>query len=155
MLNVEEFLTLAQREQVERAIEAAEKLTSGEIRVHIDHHIEENVMDHAAFMFEALDMHRTRDRNSVLIYIVVADRKMAVLGDVAINKVVPTGFWDEVYHLLRTRFAARQQVDGLCEAVTLVGQKLQEFFPLLPDDTNELSNTVTVGKPTISWNPEP
>ena len=146
MLSVEEFITLAQREQVERAIVAAEMLTSGEIRVHLDH---------AAFIFEALDMHRTRDRNGVLIYIVVGDRNMAVLGDVAIDKAVPHGFWDEVYHLLRTRFAAGEQVDGLCEAVTLVGQKLQQFFPLLPSDTNELPNTITVGKPNISSSTKP
>ncbi|HQV51432.1 MAG: TPM domain-containing protein [Flavobacteriales bacterium] len=155
MLSVEEFITLAQREQVERAIVAAEMLTSGEIRVHLDQHIEEDVMDHAAFIFEALDMHRTRDRNGVLIYIVVGDRNMAVLGDVAIDKAVPHGFWDEVYHLLRTRFAAGEQVDGLCEAVTLVGQKLQQFFPLLPSDTNELPNTITVGKPNISSSTKP
>jgi len=92
VLSVEEFITLAQREQVERAIVAAEMLTSGEIRVHLDQHIEEDVMDHAAFIFEALDMHRTRDRNGVLIYIVVGDRNMAVLGDVAIDKAVPLDF---------------------------------------------------------------
>ena len=155
MLSVEEFITLAQREQVERAIVAAEMLTSGEIRVHLDQHIEEDVMDHAAFIFEALDMHRTRDRNGVLIYIVVGDRNMAVLGDVAIDKAVPHGFWDEVYHLLSTRFAAGEHVDGLCDAVTLVGQKLQQFFPLLPSDTNELPNTITVGKPNISSSTKP
>ena len=141
MLSVEEFITLAQREQVERAIVAAEMLTSGEIRVHLDQHIEEDVMDHAAFIFEALDMHRTRDRNGVLIYIVVGDRNMAVLGDVAIDKAVPHGFWDEVYHLLRTRFAAGEQVDGLCEAVTLVLQEFQYFFPLILSDTVVLANT--------------
>lgn len=152
MLTVEEFITLAQREQVERAIEAAEKFTSGEIRVHLDDHIEENVMDHAAFVFEALDMHKTRDRNGVMIYITVADRQVAVLGDVGINNAVPKGFWDEVYALLKVKFAAGQQVDGLCEAVTLVGTKLREYFPLLPDDRNELSNKVSVGKRNISWN---
>ena len=160
MLSVEEFITLAQREQVERAIVAAEMLTSGEICVHAHHspltaEREEDVMDHAAFIFEALDMHRTRDRNGVLIYIVVGDRNMAVLGDVAIDKAVPHGFWDEVYHLLRTRFAAGEQVDGLCEAVTLVGQKLPQFFTLLPGDINELPNTITLGKPTISSSSKP
>ena len=48
----------------------------------------EDVLDHAAYVFEELGMHCTRDRNGVLVY-VAADRQVAVLGDSGINEQVP------------------------------------------------------------------
>jgi uncharacterized membrane protein len=143
VLSAAEFLTGAERELVERAIVEAEQRTSGEIRVHFEDHIEEEVLDHAAFIFEELAMHRTRDRNAVLIYISVVDRKVAVIGDKGINEVVPAGFWNDVVGVLQLYFAGGKRADGLVEAVHLVGAKLRHFFPLRNDDRNELSNTIT------------
>jgi uncharacterized membrane protein len=143
VLSAAEFLTGAERERVERAIGEAEQRTSGEIRVHFEDHIEEEVLDHAAFIFEELAMHRTRDRNAVLIYISVVDRKVAVIGDKGINEVVPPGFWNDVVGVLKLYFAGGKRADGLVEAVHLVGAKLRDFFPLRNDDRNELSNTIT------------
>lgn len=143
MLTAAEFLSATERLQVERAIGEAEQRTSGEIRVHFEDHIEDDVLDHAAFIFEELGMHRTRDRNGVLIYISVADRQVAVIGDKAINEAVPQGFWNDVVGVLKLHFAASRRADGLAEAVHMVGAKLQAFFPLRSDDSNELSNTIT------------
>ncbi len=83
VIAAEDLLSETERAQVRDAIAAAEKRTSGEIRVHLEDHIEDEVLDHAAFIFEELGMHRTRDRNGVLIYLSVADRKLAVIGDEA------------------------------------------------------------------------
>jgi len=143
VLTAAEFLSATERLQVERAIGEAEQRTSGEIRVHFEDHIEDDVLDHAAFIFEELGMHRTRDRNGVLIYISVADRWVAVIGDKAINEAVPQGFWNDVVGVLKLHFAASRRADGLAEAVHMVGAKLQAFFPLRSDDSNELSNTIT------------
>lgn len=147
MLTAEVFLNESERARVAQAINAAEMRTSGEIRVHLDDHIEDDVMDHAVFVFEELGMHRTCDRNGALIYVSVADRKVAVIGDQGINARVPENFWTDVVGLLKLHFAAGKQADGLCEAVTLVGEKLAAFFPLRQDDTNELSNEVSIGRP--------
>ena len=113
MLTAAEFLSATERLQVERAIGEAEQRTSGEIRVHFEDHIEDDVLDHAAFIFEELGMHRTRDRNGVLIYISVADRRVAVIGDKAINEAVPQGFWNDVVGVLKLHFAASRRADGL------------------------------------------
>ena len=142
-LTAEELLSPAELDRVRAAIHAAEARTSGEIRVHLDDTIAEDVLDHAAFIFEELGMHRTRDRNGVLIYISVADRWVAVIGDKAINEAVPQGFWNDVVGVLKLHFAASRRADGLAEAVHMVGAKLQAFFPLRSDDSNELSNTIT------------
>jgi len=144
-LAAEDFLSKHERKQVHEAIGAAELRTSGEIRVHLEDHIEDDVMDHAAFVFEELGMHRTRDRNGVLIYLSVVDRKVAVIGDAAINAHVPANFWYDVIAVLKLHLAAGRRVEGLSEAVHMVGEKLRAFFPLKHDDTNELSNEISFG----------
>lgn len=146
VLTAEEFLTAEERKQVMAAIQQAEKRTSGEIRVHLEDHIEEDVLDHAAFVFEELDMHRTRDRNGVLIYVCVADRQAAVIGDQGINERVPPRFWNDVLGVLQLHFVAGRRAEGLCEAVAMVGEKLIAFHPLRSDDSDELSNEVSIGK---------
>lgn len=145
-LAADDFLTPPEQQRVEAAIAAAELRTSGEIRVHLEDHIEDDVLDHAAFVFEELNMHRTRDRNGVLIYLSVVDRKVAVIGDRAINERVGDGFWVDVVAILKIHLAAGRRADGLCEAVHMVGEKLNRFFPLKSDDTNELPNTISFSK---------
>ena len=146
VLTADQFLDTSGRAQVREAIGAAERRTSGELRVHLEDHIEEDVLDHAAYVFEELGMHRTRDRNGVLVYVAVADRQVAVLGDSGINEQVPEGFWTDVVGLLKLHFAAGRHAEGLVEAVHLIGEKLASFFPLREDDTNELSNEVSIGR---------
>jgi uncharacterized membrane protein len=145
-LSAAEFLSKAERERVSQAIGEAERLTSGEIRVHLEDHIEEDVVDHAVFVFEELGMHRTDQRNGVPIYVCVADRKVAVIGDKGINERVPEGFWTDVVAVLKLHFAAGRRADGLAEAVHMVASKLKQHFPLLTNDRNELSNEVSFSR---------
>ena len=146
VLTADQFLDAAGRERVREAIGAAERRTSGELRVHLEDHIEEDVLDHAAYVFEELGMHSTRERNGVLVYVAVADRRVAVLGDAGINEKVPEGFWTDVVGLLKLHFAAGRHAEGLVEAVHQIGEKLSSYFPLRKDDTDELSNEVSIGR---------
>ncbi|TXI80621.1 MAG: TPM domain-containing protein [Flavobacteriales bacterium] len=144
-LAAEDLLTEAELKRVRLAIAAAEERTSGEIRVHMEDHIEEDVLDHAAFIFEELGMHRTRHRNGVLIYLSVADRKLAVIGDEGIDRRVPANFWNDVLGLLKLHLAAGRPADGLVEAVHTVGEKLSALFPREANDQDELPNDISFG----------
>lgn len=146
VIAAEDLLSETERAQVRDAIAAAEKRTSGEIRVHLEDHIEDEVLDHAAFIFEELGMHRTRDRNGVLIYLSVADRKLAVIGDEGINARVAENFWNDVLAVLKLHLVAGRPAEGLIEAVHTVGEKLRTHFPLKSDDRDELSNEVSFGR---------
>lgn len=141
-----DFLDEAGRRQVAEVIAEAERNTSGEIRVHIEEHIEEDVLDHAAYIFEELGMQHTRERNGVLIYVCVSDRLVAVIGDKGINDRVPAGFWDGTVAVLKLHFAAGRHAEGLCEAVRMVAARLVDYFPARPDDRNELVNEVSFGR---------
>jgi len=145
VIAAQDLLSEAERERVLQAIHKAEERTSGEVRVHLDDTITDNVLDHAAFVFEELGMFRTRDRNGVLIYVSLADRQAAVIGDAGINARVPEGFWDDVLALLREDFSHGRFADGLCKAIGQVGEKLHTLFPYQRDDRNELPNDISFG----------
>ncbi len=146
VLTAEEFLTEGERKQVSAAIAEAELRTSGEVRVHLDDRTVDDVLEHAAFIFEELGMHRTKDRNGVLIYVSVADRKTAIIGDKGINERVPPRFWNDALGVLQLHFAAGRQADGIREVVALVGEKLRAYFPYQSDDRDELSNELSIGR---------
>ncbi len=142
----ETFFTEAQKKQITNAIATAEKESSGEIRVHIERKCHEEVLDRAAFVFEQLEMHKTKLRNGVLFYVSIEDHKLAILGDAGINAVVPKGFWDQIKDHLIQAFKDKDYAGGLSDGIIKAGEQLKEHFPWEKDDINELSNEISFGK---------
>lgn len=79
----------------------------------------------------------------MLIFIAYEARKYAILGDTAINDAVPEGFWDGEVEELGRYLKAGRPVDGLCEIIARIGERLSQYFPGERDDENELSNEVS------------
>jgi uncharacterized membrane protein len=146
-MKASEFFTKDQQAQILAAVKEAENETSGEIRVHIETSCHEDVLDRAAWIFKKLGMHSTAERNGVLFYLAVDDRKFAVLGDAGINSKVPPGFWDDVKVLLQNNFREGKFTEGLSEGIILAGTHLKKHFPHKKDDLNELSDEISFDKP--------
>jgi len=128
------------------SIREAERSTSGEIRVHIDLYCKEDVLDHAAFVFEKLNMHQTKLRNGVLFYLATEDHKFAILGDAGINQKVPENFWDEIKEETLEYFKRREFTEGLCHGIDKAGKQLKQHFPYKSNDSNELTDEISFGK---------
>ena len=111
-MNVKSFFTDEQSKLIQQSIADSERLCSGEIRVHIDMRCKGDVMVQAKKVFEKLKMHKTAERNGVLIYLALADKKLAILGDKGINEKVPEGFWDLAYSSMRNFFAEANRADS-------------------------------------------
>ena len=138
-----DFIPPEGQRRIADAITAAERHTTGEICVHVTPRCRGNVMKRAVKTFNRLHLYTTKRRNAVLIFVAYNDRKFAILGDTGINEAVPQHFWDgEVEELTRFLKAGRP-VDGLCEIIAHMGERLAQFFPGERDDENELSNEVT------------
>jgi uncharacterized membrane protein len=140
------FFTKEQQDIILEAVKTAEKETSGEIRVHIETKCNEDVLDRAAWIFGKLGMNRTAERNGVLFYLAVVDRKFAILGDAGINAKVPAGFWDDISGLLKNKFREGKFTEGLSEGILKAGNQLKEHFPYKKDDVNELSDDISFDK---------
>jgi len=131
-----------EQHRIRVAIENAEKHTSGQIRVCIEKSCSEDVLDRAAKYFHKLDMHKTKHRNGVLIYLATVDRKFAIIGDAGINKVVPADFWDSTKEDMLAHFKLGDLVEGIVTGLQIAGEQLQKYFPHHNGGTNELSDDI-------------
>ncbi|MBN1462240.1 MAG: TPM domain-containing protein [Paludibacteraceae bacterium] len=145
-MHPKDFFTPEQKAQIEAAICEAEKLTSGEIRLHIDRTCKGDVLNEAITVFTKLNMHKTELRNGVLFYLSIEDHKFAVIGDKGINETVPDGFWDCIYRQIVDYFKQGKYTEGLCWAILEAGQQLVAHFPIAHDDTDELTNEISFEK---------
>lgn len=137
--------TEAETQQIRDAIASAELKTSGEIRVHIDRKCFGNPVRKAIRVFNALGMHRTKQRNAVLIYVATQHQKLAIIGDQGINAHVPDHFWDDERELMIGHFKRGNFVHGLIEGICKVGDQMKATFPFEEGDVDELDNEVTLG----------
>ncbi|GAB1473045.1 TPM domain-containing protein [Bacteroidota bacterium] len=140
------FLTKEEQEQIVKAIESAELNTSGEVRVHLESICKGDPVERAVYIFDKLKMHKTKERNGVLIYIAFDSRKFAIIGDSGINAKVPDGFWDEEKEILLAALKEGRAAEGLVSVIDIAGKSLKEFFPYQKDDTNEQSNDISFGE---------
>ena len=142
-MSPEKYFTQAQKDAMVAAIQEAEKCTSGEIRIHFQNHCQTNPLDNAVEVFEKLKMHETAQRNGVLIFIALKDKKMAILGDAGINAKVSGYFWDDIKNRMVEKFKSGQICEGVCEAVKEAGKQLKTYFPYQKDDINELPDDLS------------
>jgi uncharacterized membrane protein len=145
MPNAQNFFTQEDKDRIRAAILKAELDTSGEIRVHIENHCKGDVLDRAAFLFDYLKINQTEQRNGVLFYLAVKDRRFAILGDIGINEVVEEHFWEEIKQLMAEHFKLGDFTKGLELGIERAGQKLKKHFPYHSDDINELSDELSFG----------
>ena len=137
------FFTNAQVSEISAAIAAAERKTSGEVRVHIEKKCKRDALQEAEMWFGKLGMHKTRDRNGILIYLAVESRVFAVYGDKGIHEKVYQQFWDEITADLESKFREGLFTEGLVDVIHRTGEQLQKYFPLSANDKDELSNDVS------------
>ncbi len=137
------FFTEDQQEDLRLSIMNAELDTSGEIRVHIENTCQGEVMDRALVIFQKLEMHKTANRNGVLIYLAVKNRKFAIIGDEGIHKIVTENYWDSIKNKMLEHFRENRFTEGLVEAITETGRQLKKNFPYKVNDVNELPDEIS------------
>lgn len=142
------FFSPEEEARIVEAIRLAELGTTGEIRVHLESEAKQDALQEGIAIFRRLGMEATRHRNGVLILLDITHKSFAILGDVGINKLVGTDFWETERDLMQQYFRQHQFVEGIVLAVQQVGGKLRRHFPAHPDDRDnpdELSNEVSYG----------
>ena len=145
MSNNVEFLTPEEEKEIVNAITKAEKVTSGEIRVHIEGTTDKDHFDRAKDLFHELNMDATELQNGVLIYIAVLDKSFVIMGDKGINELVEDDFWDCTKDVMLKHFKEGDFKTGIVEGVLRSGEVLKEYFPWQEGDIDELSNEISKG----------
>jgi uncharacterized membrane protein len=134
-------------DRVKKAIRDAERLTSGEVRVSVAPYFWGPVRRVAERAFERLGMHRTKDRNGILFFVVPARKRFVVLGDTGIHARVGQDFWEGVAALMSGHFRKGEFTEGLVRGIEEAGLQLAAHFPYDPStDRNELPDDLDFGK---------
>jgi len=138
------FLTKEEKKALVACISETEKLTDGEIKIHLEKKCSGDVNARAFEVFQMLELYKTQNRIGVLIYVAVKDHKIAIIGDEGIHRVVPENFWDNTLSGIISFLKTGANLSALEYGVKEVGRKLQEFFPCTDGNKNELSNEISI-----------
>jgi len=142
-MRTREFLSKLEHDRITEAIRGAESKTSGEIRVLIQRgKLKSDPLVAAQRKFHRLGMHKTRERNAVLIFIAPRAQKFAVVGDNAIHEKCGAELWHRIVDRMRTHFQNEKFTDALVETIEEIGSVLGNYFPRTQGDANELPDDV-------------
>jgi len=143
-----DFFSDAEKQLIVSSIQAAEKQTSGEIRVFVESRCKYvDPLDRATEIFAGLKMEQTAARNGVLVYVAIRDRQLALFGDKGIHEKVGAAFWNKEVKLILSHFNRADYAAGIAHVVEEIGEALRTHFPYDKDgDINELPDDIVFGK---------
>jgi uncharacterized membrane protein len=145
-MRTKEFLNKLEHDRIVEVIREAESKTSGEIRVFVQRgKLNADPLIIAQKKFQRLGMHKTSERNAVLIFVAPRAHKFAIVGDKAIHEKCGEEFWQRVVDGMRTHFQNEKFSDALTEAIKEVGKVLAVHFPRTSANANELTDEIVEG----------
>ena len=141
------FFSPEEKTAIIEAIRAAEKSTSGEIRVYIESHNRfVDAVDRASEVFFSLKMEKTQHRNGVLLYIAMKDHQLAIFADEGIYKIMGQAFWDASVKEIIEEISTGPMSESIIHCITKIGEVLTEKFPYQSTtDKNELPDDIVFG----------
>jgi uncharacterized membrane protein len=142
-MRTKEFLGKLEHDRIVHAIRNAESKTSGQIRVFVQRgKVDVDPLVAAQKKFHRLAMHKTTERNAVLIFVAPRAHKFAVVGDKAIHEKCGEAFWQQLVERMREHFRNEKFTDALVEAIEEAGKALASHFPRTSTSSGQLPDEV-------------
>jgi uncharacterized membrane protein len=142
------FFSKEEDEQIVRAIQEAERTTSGEIRVFMEGRCKYvDALDRAEEIFTRLQMGKTELRNGVLFYVAIKDKQLAIYADKGIHEAAGNTHWKNMVKEILSVFGKASVVAGITTCIKKIGEALTTHFPYNKEvDKNELPDEIVFGK---------
>jgi uncharacterized membrane protein len=139
------FFSKTDEKIIVAAIKAAEKKTSGEIRIHVESNCYKNPYDRALEVFQTLKMHQTKEQNGILFYLAMESNLFSLIGDKGIHEKVGSDFWEAIKE--ETMHDFKNNNIALEKAILKCGDALHQYFPYhAAGDKNELDDDISYGQ---------
>lgn len=136
---------------IERAISTQEKRHRGELRFVVEGGLSlgplvsgRNARERAVDVFSRLRVWDTEDNAGVLIYLLLADRRVEIVADRGIHARVGSAAWDAICGEMQSAFAAGRFEAGAILGIEAISDLLAAHFPPGEDNPNELPDTPVV-----------
>ena len=95
-------------------------------------------------LFGQLRVWDTEHNSGVLIYLLLADRRVEIVADRGIHRKVGDSAWEAICGEMQRSFAAGRFEHGVSLGVAAISDLLATHFPRRRDDANELPNEPVV-----------
>jgi uncharacterized membrane protein len=142
-MRTKEFLSRLEHDRIVQAIREAESKTSSQIRVYVQRgKLSADPLIAAQKRFHRLGMHKTRERNAVLIFVAPRAHKFAVVGDQAVHEKCGGEFWQRLIEAMRAHFQNEKFSRALVETIEETGKTLAAHFPKKLTGGNELPDDI-------------
>ena len=123
-------------EAVKRAVAAQERRHRGELRVVIEGGLPLQALvagrtarERAVELFTRLNVWDTEDNAGVLIYLLLADRRVEIVADRGIHARVGDTAWETICGAMQQEFASGRYEQGVTTGLAAVSDLLQQHYP--------------------------
>ena len=140
------------------AVSTSERRHSGEIRIFVEAGLPlayvlrksptpQLVRQRALALFGELRVWDTAGNNGVLIYLLLAERKIEIVADRGLNDLVDAQTWQSLVARMSGAFTTGRFEEGLAQALAGVSSLLEQHFALAnaQGHRNELPDTPVLG----------
>ncbi len=132
-------------ERIERLIADSEATHRGELRLAIEAclpigKLSLSPKERAVEVFSDLHVWDTEENTGVLLYILLADRKLEIIADRGVHARVGEAAWTAIAHEVEQLFREEQFEAGLQLGIELIEKELMTHFPADGEVRNELPN---------------
>jgi len=103
---------------------------------------EEAVRMRAERSFFEKGLYKTKKNTGVLFFLSLLERKVWVLADKGIYEKMDQEILNRFAHEVSRGIKEGRACEALSQAIQEIGELLSRYFPITPDDTDELPNTV-------------
>ncbi|MBI3701069.1 MAG: TPM domain-containing protein [Afipia sp.] len=136
---------------IEHAIKASEVKHSGQIRFAVEGALDgrplfanQAARARAIDVFSRLRVWDTAHNNGVLIYLLLADRKVEIVADRGIDAKVGHAAWEKICNAMEAEFRRKNFEGGVLKGVAAVTDLLIQNYPASGPHANELPDKPVV-----------
>jgi uncharacterized membrane protein len=136
---------------IEQAIKAGEATHSAQIRFVVEGALDgkplfrdQPARERALDIFSHLRIWDTAHNNGVLIYLLLADRKVEIVADRGIDAKVGAAGWEAICRAMEADFKAGNFESGVINGIAAVSRQLAAHFPKHGAGPNELPDAPVV-----------
>jgi uncharacterized membrane protein len=136
---------------IEQAIKASEATHSGQVRFAVEGALDgapllhdQSARERALDIFSRLRIWDTAHNNGVLIYLLLADRRVEIVADRGIDEKVGASGWEKICRDMESDFRSGNFEAGVIKGIEAVSQQLAAHFPPDTHRRNELPDKPVV-----------
>jgi uncharacterized membrane protein len=141
----------ATRRVIQEAVEASERTHRGEIRFVVESRLDaasvwtgKTARDRALELFSSLRVWDTAENSGILVYVLLADRRVEVVADRGYAVRVTEEQWKNVCHTIEAAYREGRFQEGSLQGIAECARHAAGLFPLEGPDANELADEVVV-----------